>query len=232
MINNQSYTLLFFTILLLACPDKAVAEFQLEPIGSIKSLVSNIPDHHLANPQAIKQPLKLMDSPQAVALQKQMSANRAKRQELLGKIDSSNVIIANTRIRMESNRRNKQAELSQLDRQIDQTKAKIIQAKQSLASDQKILSNIRPAAAQGAISQVQVEHQEQRVKKGIAELETLTQELERLQSEQQRLLASSKSDLQAQKVRIAEQQQVIKQHRLDIAQLEREYQILRRARLK
>jgi hemolysin D len=155
--------------------------------------------------------------------EKQMSENRAKRQGLLNQIDSSNSIIASINSSMESSRNRNQAELSQVDRQIDQTKAGITNAQQSLASNQKILRNIKPAAAEGALSQVQVERQEQEVNKGTADLERQNQEQSRLQQEKKRLLAASQSDKQTQQQRLEEQQQQIKQRRSEIAQLNEEY---------
>jgi hemolysin D len=155
--------------------------------------------------------------------ERQMSENRAKRQGALNQIDSGNAMISNITASMESNRNKNQAELAQVDRQLDQTKAAVINAQQLLTSEQKILRNIKPAAAEGALSQVQVEKQEQAVNKGVADLERQRQEYARLQQERKRLQSASESDKQSQKQRIEEQQQQIKQRRSEIAQLDEEH---------
>lgn len=155
--------------------------------------------------------------------ERQMSENRAKRTGALNQIESANANVASISASMESNRSKNQAEQTQVDRQMDQTKASITITQQQLASDQKILKNIRPAAAEGALSSVQVERQEQAVNKGVGDLERQRQEYARLQQEKKRLQSVGDSDQQNQKQRIEEQQQQIKQRRSEIAQLEEEY---------
>ncbi len=155
--------------------------------------------------------------------ERQMSENRAKRQGALNQIDSGNAMISNITASMESNRNKNQAEQNQVDRQRDQTKAAMINAQQLLSSEQKILRNIKPAAAEGALSQVQVEKQQQAVDRGVADLERQKQEYARLQQEKQRLQSAGESDNQSQKQRIEEQRQQIKQRRSEIAQLDEEH---------
>jgi hemolysin D len=155
--------------------------------------------------------------------QKQMGENRAKRQGALNQIESSKANIASIRSSMGSNIKKSQAELSQVDEQLNSTKAGLLSAQQVLASDRKILNNLKPAAAQGAIAQVQIENQEQKVNRGVENVSKQTAELSRLRQERNRLQANSQSDRETQQQRLEEQQQQIKQRTSEIAQLDQEY---------
>ncbi|MBF2000314.1 MAG: HlyD family efflux transporter periplasmic adaptor subunit [Synechococcales cyanobacterium M58_A2018_015] len=83
----------------------------------------------------------------------------------------------------ESNSRAEAArlEISQLQQQLDQTKAQLASAQQSLAIDERIYNDLRPLLEDGGISRVQVVRQEQQVIEARGEVDRLTKEQERLQ---------------------------------------------------
>jgi chromosome segregation ATPase len=186
---------------------KAVlAQSQLEPTSAVKEAQVSVGSYEL---------------------KAKMRENRLLRQELLGQIGIANGYIGSARDSLISISNQYKAELSQIDRQIAQTKALIVNTEKALASNQEILNDIRPAAAQGALSSVQVSRQEQVVNTLKSEIEQHNQEISRLQQEKKRLTAAHQSAVQTQEQKIAEQNQKIKQRRLEIKKLDREYEKLR-----
>jgi hemolysin D len=155
-------------------------------------------------------------------VEKQKSENRVRRQGLLTQIDSLGGIVSSLKSGMESGQARLASELSQVDKQLLQNRARLIETKQALVSNRNILVDLRPAAAAGALSKVQVSRQEQEVNKYESQLEQQTQEQSRLQEEKRRLLSASRVEAQNQQQRLQEQQQLIKQRKSEISQLDEE----------
>jgi hemolysin D len=155
--------------------------------------------------------------------EQQMSENRTKRDGLVKQIESNTLNLASINSGMTSSRARLQTELSQIDKQINQTKARIIATEKALTSNQQILTDIRPAAEQGALSRVQVSRQEQEVNTRVSELAQQQQEQSRLELEKTRLVSASQSDQQTQQQRLEDQNQQIKQRRSEMEQLDKEY---------
>lgn len=98
-----------------------------------------------------------------------------------------------------------QLEAEQLGRQLSQADAKLASAKNTLALNQKILTNVLPLAETGAISQVQLLKQQQEVETSQSEVSQLVQEQARLkaailqaQTQVQNTLVGDRKDLMTQ----------------------------------
>jgi hemolysin D len=155
-------------------------------------------------------------------VEKQIAENQVKRQGLVDRITGiqTNVTSINTEIDRSGDSLN--AALSQIDRQLAQNQAKITASQKTLVINQNILTNLKPAAAEGAIAGTQIQKQEQEIVTYTSELEQQNQERSRLQLEKERLVSTSKADAQRQQQRLQEQQQLLTQARADITQLDRE----------
>lgn len=159
-------------------------------------------------------------------VQKQLSANRLRRQGLVNQLDGIKSNIASITAEMVNGQEGVTTSLSQIDRQLSQNQARIIASKKTLNINQGILTDLRPAAVAGAIASTQVKQQEQEVIRRASELEQQNQEQSRLQLEKERLTSASKADTQRQQQRIQEQRQLIKQHQSEIGQLAEEHRRL------
>lgn len=156
-------------------------------------------------------------------IQKQISENRVRRQGVVNQLTGIAANIASIDSEIASSRDSLATSLAQIDRQLSQNRAKIRASQTTLKIDRKILTDLRPAQAAGAIATNQIQRQEQQVVTNASELEQQTQEQSRLQLEQNRLIATSKADTQRQQQRIQEQQQIAKQRQSEIGQLDEEY---------
>jgi hemolysin D len=156
-------------------------------------------------------------------VQKQLSANRLRRQGLVNQLDGIKSNIASITAEIVSGQEGVTTSRSQIDRQLSQNQSRIISSKKTLNINQGILTDLRPAAAAGAIASTQVKQQEQEVIRRASELEQQHQEQSRLQLEKERLTSTSKADTQRQQQRIQEQRQLIKQHQSEIDQLPEEH---------
>jgi hemolysin D len=156
-------------------------------------------------------------------VRKQMSENRVKRQGLVDRQAGieSNIVSINREIA--SGRVSLATSLSQIDRQLAQNQAKLTASLKKLAIDRKMLAELRPAGAAGAVAATQIDRQEQEVIARTSDLEQQTQEQSRLQLEQQRLVSIDRAETQKQQQRIQEQRQQLQQHQSEIGQLDQEY---------
>jgi hemolysin D len=156
-------------------------------------------------------------------VRKQMSENRVKRQGLVDRQAGigSNIVSINREIA--SGRVSLATSLSQIDRQLAQNQAKLTASHKKLAIDRKMLAELRPAGAAGAVAATQIDRQEQEVIARTSDLEQQTQEQSRLQLEQQRLVSIDRAETQKQQQRIQEQRQQLQQHQSEIGQLDQEY---------
>jgi hemolysin D len=156
-------------------------------------------------------------------VRKQMSENRVKRQGLVDRQAGigSNIVSINQEIA--SGRLSLATSLSQIDRQLAQNRAKLQASQKKLAIDRKMLAELRPAGAAGAVAATQIDRQEQEVISRTSDLEQQTQEQSRLQLEQQRLVSIDRAEIQKQQQRIQEQRQLLQQHQSEIGQLDQEY---------
>jgi hemolysin D len=142
-------------------------------------------------------------------LLKSKEQNRLRHQNLVVQIEGAKSRIKADRIRLA-------AETSQIDKQIAQNSARIIAAKQSLATNQSILNDIKPAAEVGAVSRVQVARQELEVKNRFIELEQQNQEKDYLLA-QKKYVLTSHSNYEIY------QQEAIKEYQVEISRLDREF---------
>jgi hemolysin D len=155
-------------------------------------------------------------------VEKQKSENRVRRQGLLNQISGYKDNISSLKSGMESGRSRLGSELTQVDRQLGQSQARLIAAQLAVRSNSAILKDLGPAAREGAVARVQVSRQEQEVSTRVSEVEQQIQEQGRLQEEKRRLLSASRIEAQNQQQRIQEQQQLISQRTSEIAQLDEE----------
>jgi hemolysin D len=147
--------------------------------------------------------------------------NRIKKQGLETQNRNLNNIIATMNSGMQGGQARLAAELDQVDRQLDQNKARITEAQETLNSNQNIYKGLERAIAEGAISKVQGVTQQQKVVANRSTLEQQIQERSRLQSEKQRLLSANSTELRNQQQRLQEQQGMIKQHLSEMDQLDK-----------
>jgi hemolysin D len=155
-------------------------------------------------------------------VRKQISENRVKRQGLVDRQAGigSNIVSINHEIT--SGRLSLATSLSQIDRQLAQNRAKLTASQKNLVINQKMLAELRPAGAAGAVAATQIDRQEQEVISRTSDLEQQTQEQSRLQLEQQRLVSIDRAEIQKQQQRIQEQRQLLQQHQSEIGQLDQE----------
>jgi hemolysin D len=156
-------------------------------------------------------------------VREQMNENRVKRQGLVERQAGIGAHIASINREIAGSRATLATSLSQIDRQLGQTQAQLRASRNTLMIDRKMLAELRPAGAAGAVAASQIDRQEQQVIARLSELDRQTQEHSRLALEQQRLVSIDRVDIQKQQQRIQEQQQLLQQNRSEIGQLEREY---------
>ncbi len=156
-------------------------------------------------------------------VEQQKIENRLLRQGLLDQISARKNIVLTLKSGIRNSAARLASELSQVDRQLAQIQVRIAAVQKSVRTNKSILNDLRPAAAAGAISPVQIARQEQAVDSSVAELETQVQEKERLKEEKPRLIAANRIEIKGQQQRIQEQQQSIRQLTAEIAQLDKEF---------
>jgi hemolysin D len=160
-------------------------------------------------------------------VKKQQDENQLRRQGLLNQISGYKDNISSLKTGMRSGADRLNSELTQVTRQLGQNQARLDAAQQAVSSNKAILSDLQPAALQGAVARVQVSRQEQEVTTRISELKQQVQEQGRLIEEKNRLRSASRIEAQNQTQRIQEQEQLIGQRTSEIAQLDKELERLR-----
>jgi septal ring factor EnvC (AmiA/AmiB activator) len=154
--------------------------------------------------------------------------NRLQTQQLTQKIAAHQALIKVTNSQIQAAQERFSAESDAIERQINQTQARIAATQKALRSNQQILEDIRPAAEQGALSRVQVVRQEQEVSSRANELAQHKQELTRLISEKENLkVAHRNAETQSQQTINQQTVQILK-HLIEIEQLNTDHQRLHR----
>jgi hemolysin D len=139
----------------------------------------------------------------------QMRENRGKRTGLGELLVDSQSVIASINAKTAAKR-------SQIAAQMAENRNQLTSAQSLTASDQAILTDLKPAGAAGALSRNQVTKQEQQVLSRQSEVLQLEDRYRKFQQDEQELIANARLEIQS-------QQQQIKKNKQEIEQLDREY---------
>jgi hemolysin D len=152
---------------------------------------------------------KLLQLKPGINTQNDNQSNRLLRKNLVIQIEDAKSAIKADRARLT-------LEIAQIDKQVAQTSARIIAAKQTLEINQSLLNDIKSAAEAGAVSRIQLTRQESLVKDSSLELERQIKEQDDLLTQKNNLLTNHR----AYKKRLI---QLIEDHQVKINQLDQDF---------